>query len=343
LSPRWFRGGRGSDESDDSIDEQLSDGIEPMRSVALGGESGSWSLSRGRRNRSADRGQRRPAPARAAQSGESGSWESDEWVQGGDGDSTSTTNPVPRSRSASPRGRIAVTILAVIVLPIVTLFLVVNHQEPGTQDTSASQTPDAADLIPSLPDAFPPGTGAPGGLPGADPTPSAVPTPSAGPSPSAPAAPPATPPASARPAQPVIVRVPLHTLQPRVVANGPSGQRTVGMLGSTSFPNSVSVFVSCSEQLATLTYTLDGRYVRLTATAGLTGDATPGDLVTRLLITGDGRALASVEVSLDRTAPISVNLTGVRSLVVAAQRERGTCRNSNQPYGVLGTAVLQRR
>jgi hypothetical protein len=115
------------------------------------------------------------------------------------------------------------------------------------------------------------------------------------------------------------------------------------VLGSTTFPDSTSMFVGCSGEPATLAYRLDGTGVRLTAAVGLTGDATPGDLVTRVTVTGDGRTLAEVTVSLDRQASIAVNLTGVRRMVISTQRVSGSCALSGQPYGVLGNAQLLRK
>jgi len=103
------------------------------------------------------------------------------------------------------------------------------------------------------------------------------------------------------------------------------------------------MFVGCSDTPATLAYKLDGAGVQLAATAGLTGNATPGDLVTRVTITGDGRTLAEAMVSLDRQAAVAANLAGVRRLVVSAQRVSGSCGLAGQPYGVLGNAQLLRK
>jgi hypothetical protein len=127
------------------------------------------------------------------------------------------------------------------------------------------------------------------------------------------------------------------------VADGQSGQRVNSMLGSKRFPDSTGVFINCSAQPATLTYRLDGGYSRLTTTAGLSGDATPGNLVARFVITGDGRTLSTVTLSLDRSAALSIDLNGVRTMVVSAERVTGSCQESNQPYGVLGSASLVRR
>jgi hypothetical protein len=143
--------------------------------------------------------------------------------------------------------------------------------------------------------------------------------------------------------QPTLRRAALYSLQADVAADGPSGQRVSSVLGSATFPDSTSMFVGCSDQPATLTYRLDGAGVRLTATAGLTSDATPGNLVTRVTVRGDGRTLAQVTVSLDRQASIAADLTGVRSLVVSAQRVSGSCAPTGQPYGVLGNAQLLRK
>lgn len=134
----------------------------------------------------------------------------------------------------------------------------------------------------------------------------------------------------------------LSTLHPTAAAGGMSGRNTFAVLGSTNFPNSTTVFVSCSGPPAVLSYQLDGQFTRLTGVAGLTGNATPGDLITEVSISGDGRKLATEMVSLDRSGPVSVNLTGVRALTVSAQRVSGTCRDAGQPYAVLGSAMLRR-
>ncbi len=183
-----------------------------------------------------------------------------------------------------------------------------------------------------------------------DPTPPSAPAqPSAPTPPSAPAQPNRPPQSSdatgprTAPLQPTLRRVPLYSLRADVNADGPSGQRVSTVLGSTTFSDSTSMFVGCSGTPATLTYPLDGAGVQLTAAAGLTGDATPGDLVTHVTVTGDDRRLAEVTVSLDRQASIAVNLTGVRRMVVSTQRVSGSCALSGQPYGVLGNALLLRK
>jgi hypothetical protein len=134
--------------------------------------------------------------------------------------------------------------------------------------------------------------------------------------------------------------VALYSLKATVHAAGPSGQHVGVVLGSTNFADSTSMFVGCSGTPATLTYRLDATGVRLTTIAGLAGNATPGDLVTRVTITGDGRTLSDVTVSIDRQVPITADLAGIRSLIISAQRVSGSCALDGQPYGALGNAQL---
>jgi hypothetical protein len=231
-------------------------------------------------------------------------------------------------RTGPPRWRRGLTtflaIGAILVLGF-TLAVAANRVNLGGYD--AAEEPDVDIPPPAVDPSF---EGVP---PVPDPSASAeVP-----PSPDASASVEPTPPASPPPAN---GRVALHTLKPGVAADGSSGQRLATVLGAQTFRDSTGVFVSCSEKPATLTYQLGGEYGRLTATAGLSGNATPGDLVARVVISGDGRSLATVTLSLDRSAPVSVNLYGVRTLVVSAQRVRGACRTAQQPFGVLGNAFL---
>jgi hypothetical protein len=304
LSPRWFRRrDRGSDISA-WFDDQLDGDSEPLRSVTFGDD-------RGIRDRPG-------ASARYT------NWGPDEWTEHEEGSRGSASVP-PRPQRGWSITRIMLAVLGAAVLPVVTLLLV-NHQPHGADETSVGP-PNSVERQPSPARVFPSDDAASAG---ADVTAAVPPTPSARPAPSSRATSP----------RPVVVRVALHTLRPSVVADGPSGRPAVAVLGSAVYPDSTAVFVSCTTRPATLSYRLDGAFTDLTARAGLTGSVTPGNLVARFVITGDGRTLASVEVSLDHSVPIPVDLTGVRTLVVSAVEVRGTCRNSDQPYGVLGTAML---
>ena len=339
MGLQWFRRGqRGSEGSDEGYDEQFESGIEPLRSVTLGGESGNWSRSGIRSGGASEPGRRRSGGRRgwrSDQSAVSGSY--DKW---GSGEWSSADASSPGSRGASgrrmPSSRVLFTIFAIIILPAVTVLFVVREQSKftgsGSPDVPGQTVPN--DATPSF-----------GGL---KPSATRRTAPSPSPSPTQPQAPdsppPAPPPTKGPPAQPPpVTRVALDTLRPAVVADGPSGQKMVTVLGSQQFPNSTSLFVNCDGKPATLTYQLNGGFTRLTTVAGLTGDATPGDLLANVVITGDGKMLAAATVSLDRIVPIGVNLTGVRTMVVSAVKARGSCGNANQPFGALGTAMLTRR
>jgi hypothetical protein len=249
--------------------------------------------------------------------------------------------PVPPRRSLLPPKHVLAVGAAAVVIMAVVVALAVNSAGRAGGGRPASQ-----------PQGGPPPASATAGARTGDfgtvPGPSGSTQPAASPSPSAPA--PSSPPPAASSAakppapapRPSLRRVALYSVPADVHADGPSGKPADTVLGSTLFPDSTSMFVGCSEP-ATLTYRLDGSGVRLTATAGLTGDGTPGDLVARVTVTGDGRTLANVTVSLDRQASVAADLSGVRTMVVSAQRVSGTCQRSGQPYGVLGAAQLLRK
>jgi hypothetical protein len=354
LGLHWFRrGDRGSDEPEDLYDD-LDPGIEPLRSVTLGGESGVWDRSGGQQ-KSPDRPRKAPKPRRVAPaaaeprepagysgqseysagySGDYPSGTSSDWISS---DSVRRPGRGGGLRSRLPRGRVLYTIFAVIILPAVTVMFVIREQAHyNTADNGGdpANPPSAVvtGLAPSFFDLTP--------LPTDNTGPAPVPTPTA----TQPAGPP-TQPAPTRTAspRPVVVQMSLNGLRPAVFANGPSGQKVASVIGLQRFPDSTSVFVSCSVQPATLTYQLGGGFTRFAATAGLTGDATPGNLVARITIIGDGRVLFTAMVSLDMPTSFAVNLAGVKTMVVAAAKVTGTCRDTNQPFGVLGSPQLTRR
>ncbi len=272
------------------------------------------------------------------ESGESGGSGS-EWPMPDPEESGTGRRPATPRLSWMPQMHVIAVAVAAIVIVAVVVSLAMNS--PG-RTGGGQAAPHGPSSAPPVSATVPPGDFG-NAVPG--PTGSAEPDPA----PSTPAAP-STPPQSsgaggphtASP-RPSFRRVALYSQRADVQADGPSGQRVSRVLGSTVFPDSTSMFVGCSGAPATLTYRLDGQGVRLTATAGLTGEATPGDLVTRLIISGDGRTLADVTVSLDRQASIAADLNGVRSMVVSAQRVSGACTDVGQPYGVLGSAQLLRK
>ncbi len=156
---------------------------------------------------------------------------------------------------------------------------------------------------------------------------------------------PSPPPGNANPAPSATNRnyVSLSALRPRAAPDQVSGKKVSAALGAHVFPDSTTASVGCFAKPATLVYQLDGQFNRMVAVLGLTGDATPGDLVAVMSIAGDGKVRQAATVSLDRQAHITVNLSGVRTLAVSTQRVRGTCRDSQQPYGLLGGATLTRK
>lgn len=133
----------------------------------------------------------------------------------------------------------------------------------------------------------------------------------------------------------------LYELPSGATGVGPSGQHLDSVLAATRYPESTGVWVGCDGAPATVTYRLSGTYHRLIGTAGL-GDFTPGDITARITLAGDGRSLATLDVSRDRTATLDLDLTGVDTLVISAARVAGVCGASSIPYGALGDARLVR-
>lgn len=318
---RQRRGGRRPGPgTEDSFDDRSDIPIEPLRSMTMGDDSTSSDGSRSPRFDS-------------SQSMESSDLRSSgAWVRPEPGWEDQPSNVRRRSKFASSglfrrssggpsgpgtRSRFLVGGLAAVVLLAGTAAVAIHQRNAGNATPPANKPP--AVTLPTAAATL----GAPV-LPG---QPSAAV--SAQPSASAPAA--------------ATAQVALDTMHPTVVADGKSGGRsTAVVLGSANFAEATSVFVNCAAKPATLTYQLDKQFTRLTAVAGLTGNATPGDLVARIVISGDGKQLATEMVSLDRNSALSINLTGVTKMVITAQRATGTCQNAGQPYGVLGSATLRR-
>jgi hypothetical protein len=321
--------------------------MQPMRPVLLGKTSSGVPTSRAdslRQRLASSIGFRRagasgqPGVGLPGSHPESGS----EWRIPEPDDSGTSRRPNAPRLSWLPQKPVLAAAAAAVVLVAVVGSLAVNA--PGRPRSGQTATQGQSDL---------PQASATAAVPPGDfnavvpvPTDSAQPDPTPPSATAAPSRPPQSSDATGRPAapvQPALSRIPLYSLRADVNADGPSGQRVSTVLGSTTFPDSTSMFVGCADKPATLAYRLDGAGVRLTAAAGLTGDATPGDLVARVTVTGDGRTLAEVTVSLDRQASIAANLTGVRLMVISTQRISGSCTLSGQPYGVLGNAQLLRK
>src|SRR5262249_35072316 len=143
------------------------------------------------------------------------------------------------------RSRALIVVVGLVAAVLVVGTFAVATRQRNTAGTSGASTPIG---VPSSLPAAPPWSLTPpsdSGSPSSEP----LPLPSLTPSPPSPA--PKKP--SPRAVSP---RVLLDTLRPVVVADGASGRKAVAVLGSTTFPDSTSVFVGCSTQPATLTYRL---------------------------------------------------------------------------------------
>ncbi|MCL2576851.1 MAG: stalk domain-containing protein [Defluviitaleaceae bacterium] len=107
-------------------------------------------------------------------------------------------------------------------------------------------------------------------------------------------------------------------------------------INNRHFPNSLRGVGSRND--FNLTYTLNGQYTLLTGYAGFTatGIAASFDTMGSLKFFGDGVLLT--EISLERNVdavPFSVNLTGVQSLFIEADSDRGAA------YVIIGTPRIQ--
>jgi hypothetical protein len=339
----WFnRGGRNSRENLESIDNQPQGAFEPLRSMTIGEAS---SLS-GSRNDSDGSGRRRSSGFWRRRP--SGGWDEQSSVDLSQDQSVRVQSP-RRSVVAAvgAAGRWSPRLLFAAVGFVVVVAVAAAFSLVGNRHNSGNNTADPPPRAPAAPPAAP-ATGSQGGggfvppsqlaTPPADGTPSA--DPSAPPGSDAPSPP---PPGNANPNPANNNRVSLNTLRPRVVPDEVSGKKVSASLGAHFFPDSTTASVGCFAKPATLVYQLDGQFSRMVAVLGLTGDDTPGDLVAVMSIAGDGKVREAATVSLDRQAHITLNLSGVRSLAVSTQRVRGTCRDSQQPYGLLGSATLTRK
>jgi hypothetical protein len=132
---------------------------------------------------------------------------------------------------------------------------------------------------------------------------------------------------------------PLHRIPITASDVGTSGQQLDSTLNGQHFAESTGFWVGCEGKPATATYQLDGKWHRLTATAGL--DVTsPTDVVAKLVIELDGKAMLTDTVSRSRSVPVDLDLASVRMLTVSAQRTKGSCGNATRPYGALGNAIV---
>ncbi len=325
---------------DDSLGGRSDLPIEPLRSMTLGDESSS---SAGTSGRAFGSGQ----PTDSSDLGSSGAWVRPEpgWEDQPSNfrrrsrmSGSGLFRRTPKSSGQGMKSRLLLGGLAATVLLAGTAAVAMHQRNAGNNTTPPGQAANPPPAVTTVPKG--------GGTLGAPvlPPPAATgATPAAPPAAGAMSAPMSGSPAAAAPVPSgsATTQMALSALQP-TAATGMSGRSTFAVLGSTNFPNSTTVVVSCSGPAAMLTYQLDGQFTRLTGVAGLTGNATPGDLIADLSINGDGRKLATETVSLDRSAAVSVNLTGVKALTVSSQRMSGTCRDAGQPYAVLGSAMLHR-
>lgn len=135
--------------------------------------------------------------------------------------------------------------------------------------------------------------------------------------------------------------LPLYNATVTAFDQASSGRAYDSTLNGTHFPDSTGFWVGCEGKASAVTFALDGKYQRLTGTAGLDAVA-PKDVVVKLVVEVDGKAAATLSVSRTASAPVDVDVTAARTLTLSAQRTKGTCANATRPYGAVGDALLHR-
>jgi hypothetical protein len=133
--------------------------------------------------------------------------------------------------------------------------------------------------------------------------------------------------------------MPLHDATRTAYDQGESGRTYDSTLNGVHFTDSTGFWVGCEGKPSAVTFALNGKFKRLTGTAGLDAVA-PKDIVVKLVVEVDGKDVATVSVSRTTSAPLDVDITSARTLTLSAQRTKGTCGNATRPYGAIGDALL---
>ncbi|MEV4946991.1 NPCBM/NEW2 domain-containing protein [Streptomyces sp. NPDC053755] len=137
----------------------------------------------------------------------------------------------------------------------------------------------------------------------------------------------------------VVRSMPLFDLTPTDRGGGSSGQHVDAVLAGDGFPRSTGAWVGCEGEPAGVTYALNGRFTALVAKAGLQPH-TPDGITAEMVVVADGERRTAVRVTRATTAGIEIDLTGVQTLQLTAEKVEGTCGTSDTPYGAWGDAVL---
>lgn len=136
--------------------------------------------------------------------------------------------------------------------------------------------------------------------------------------------------------------LPLHDASRTASDQASSGRAYDSTLNGVHFPDSTGFWVGCEGTASAVSFALDGKYKRLTGTAGLDA-VTPKDIVVKLVVEVDGKDAATVSVSRTSSAPIDVDVTSARTVTLAAVRTKGTCGTATRPYGAVGDALLHQQ
>lgn len=121
---------------------------------------------------------------------------------------------------------------------------------------------------------------------------------------------------------------------------GRSGYQRDAIAHFTRFPNATSQWVGCSGSPAQSSYRLAGIGKTLTGTLGLDLQSTPAGLRVDFTISGDGRTLGTYSLTKTELVPVSLNVSGVQTLNIAAMKTAGTCGTAADGYGVLGNFMV---
>jgi hypothetical protein len=112
--------------------------------------------------------------------------------------------------------------------------------------------------------------------------------------------------------------------------------------GTTTYPNSTSLWVGCDGLTDEVTLGLDGRYQRLFGHLGLRSSA-PAGLVVHVLVLVDGKPVQNVQLDSDKPAPVEVNAVLTDALIVTFESKavKGSCGEAAESYAVLGDGYVE--
>ncbi|MBL8931286.1 MAG: SGNH/GDSL hydrolase family protein [Kineosporiaceae bacterium] len=117
-------------------------------------------------------------------------------------------------------------------------------------------------------------------------------------------------------------------------AVGPTGTRRSYQVEDENSSHSTSFWVGCDARPAVTTFSLPEGSLRVAGDLLLDPGITPPELVVSVHLLGDGKPLGEWELRPGTRSPLTAEVSGVRSLVLTAERTGGTCTTSPIGYGV---------